>query len=82
MKWTRPLPTKLPARIHAFYGPGGTNWTGELRAVVDDEQLVIRRWSASKRRWIYFIEWRYTWEQGWLKAGPLPRETEKHASPG
>lgn len=72
MKWTRPLPEQLPARVHFDSGHAGTSWTGELRAVVDDEQLVVRVWGPRKG-WVYRIEWRWSWEHGHIKPGPLPR---------
>jgi hypothetical protein len=72
MKWTRPLPKKLPARVHYDSGHDSTSWTGELRAIVDEEQLVIREWSP-RRGWRYRIEWRWWWEEGHMQPGPLPR---------
>ena len=78
MNWTRPLPTRLPARVHSDSGHDITSWTGELRAVVDDDRLVIRMWSPGKG-WVYFIEWRYGWEQGWIKPGPLPKRRPQDA---
>lgn len=79
MDWTRPLPKKLPARVHHDTGHVDTSWSGELRAVVDGEQLVIRRWSGN--RWRYFIEWRWWWEKGHWQPGPLPRRKPKGESP-
>lgn len=73
MKWTRPLPADLPAKVHRDSGHEHTSWSGELRAVVDDEQLVIRVWSRAKQVWRYSVVWRYDWEQGWIRPGPLPR---------
>lgn len=71
MNWTKPLPS-IGQRVHLDSGHVGTSWSGEVRAIVDDEQIVIRRWKA-RGRWVYFIEWRYSWELGWIKGGPLPR---------
>jgi hypothetical protein len=73
LKRTRPLPKKLPARVHLDTGCAHTSWSGELRAVVDREQLVIRRWRPG-HGWRYFIECRYGGEQEWIKLGPLPRK--------
>lgn len=77
MIWTRPLPVRLPARVHLDSGHDVTSWTGELRAVVDGEQLVIRTWRPG-HGWRYFTEWRYGWEKGWIQPGPLPK---RKASP-
>lgn len=74
MRWSRPLPAELPARVHKpAHGAEHIAWSGELRAVVDDEQLVIRVWSRKSQTWRYFIEWRYEWEEGRIQPGPLPR---------
>lgn len=27
-----------------------------IRAIIDDNQVVFRRWSYTKRRWIYLIQ--------------------------
>ena len=71
--YTRPLPASLPARVHRDTGLARTSWTGELRAVVDGDQLVIRVWSA-RLGWVYRVEWRYSWEEGWIQEGPLPKK--------
>lgn len=74
--WERPMPTRVPCRIHYDSGHDVTSWTGELRAVVDGEQLIVRVWSARKG-WRYRVEWRYLWEQGGIKAGPLPKRAKE-----
>lgn len=71
MTWTRPLPA-VSSRMHFDSGHDLTSWTGELRAVVDDEHLVVRVWGARKG-WRYRIEWRYGWEKMAIMLGPLRR---------
>lgn len=46
--------------LRVNYGEGNSNnETRHIRAIVDDDQIVYRVWSRSKRRWIYHIENRY-----------------------
>jgi len=33
-----------------------SNFAGEVRAVVDGDQIVYKQWSKRKQRWIYHIE--------------------------
>lgn len=33
-----------------------------VRAIVDDQQVVVRRWSRGKQSWIYEVEDRYYYE--------------------
>ena len=33
-----------------------------VRAIIDDEYVVVRIWSHRKRRWIYKIDWFYIYE--------------------
>ncbi len=72
MEWNRSLPSKLPCRVHHDSGYPHTSWSGELRAVVDGDQLVVRVWSPRKG-WRYRVEGRWWWEEGHIQPGPLPR---------
>ena len=41
-----------------------------IRAIVDDEQVVLRQWSMQKQRWIYQVEdmvYFETTKEHWVK---------------
>ena len=38
---------KAPAKIY------------HVRAVIDDDQIVYKRWNPNKQRWVYLVEWLY-----------------------
>ena len=71
----RKLPT-LPCRVHfdADASRYGSSWTGEIRACVDGEYMVIREYSRSKKRWFYRIEDMWFWNRGDIRIGPLPKK--------
>jgi len=71
MGWTRRLP-KIGARLHYDTGHASNSWTGTLRAVVDDDQIVIRIWTAHGG-WVYRVYDRWWWEEGHFQPGPLKR---------
>lgn len=40
-----------------FYNAGNpSNSLAHIRAIVDDEWIVWRKWAKSKRRWIYLVD--------------------------
>lgn len=44
-------------KYRLYYNEGNINnaiW--HIRAIVDDEYIVCRKWSKRKQSWIYFIE--------------------------
>lgn len=56
-----PLPDYvLPgASLRLSYGEGNpNNKLIHIRAIVDDEWVVFRRWSH-RRGWVYVVEWAY-----------------------
>lgn len=65
----RPMPT-VGHKIWTDYPPGSgghpniNNWTGEVRAIVDD-QIVIRRWSKHRQGWV----WELVSQIGWTVFG-------------
>lgn len=67
----------IGARIHydpweGSIGPRHPQaWSGEVRAIVDDEYMVVRRWLRTKQRWEYEVHWRWWWDEGHFKPGPL-----------
>jgi hypothetical protein len=43
--------------FRVFYGEGNVNNKKlHIRAVVDDDYVVLRKWSKSKQRWFYLVE--------------------------
>lgn len=59
------------ARIRLFIREGHPdNKIIHTRAVVDEEWIVFRYWSNTKRQWRYRLEWSYAFwlwmQQGWL----------------
>lgn len=69
-------PPKVGARIHLNSGWPHTSWTAEVRAVVDDDVLVLRKTRAG-RTWWDLLD-RIGFEvfgrrEGGLRGGPLPR---------
>lgn len=73
---------ELPAvgmKIHFDPSDGEPNinaWSGEVRALVDDEFIVVRRWFWHKKYWHYFIDHRWWWDTGKWKVGPLPKSAK------
>lgn len=46
-----------------FFSPGNlNNKTIHIRALIDEEWIVYRKWSKRKQRWLYFIEHIYLLE--------------------
>ena len=70
-------PPKVGQRIHLNSGHARTSWTGVVRAVVDDQVAIIRRYRRNKGWSDYYVEHRWWFEDpsgGRLRLGPLPRE--------
>lgn len=45
------------ARFWIYYGKNrANNFTGEVRAIVDDDQVVFRVWSRRWKSWKYKVE--------------------------
>jgi hypothetical protein len=76
-------PPKVGTRIHRDSGHDHTSWSGEVRAIVDDDYAVIKRWRKHKGWHTYEIVDRLeveTWnkdrdrnpEVGFFE-GPLPK---------
>jgi hypothetical protein len=60
----RPFP-QVGDRVREFWGPRNpNNWAcaGEVRAVLDDEVIVVRRWNPYKRfhRWVIISQYEWT----------------------
>lgn len=71
-------PPKVGERIHYFVAPTKRHsWSAEVRSIVDDDYMVIRKWSV-RTGWRYEIIDRY-----WVEVsnegtprffhGPLPK---------
>lgn len=71
---------KVGSRVHLNTGHDITSWTGIVAAIVDHEWFVIRVWGPRKG-WRYFIEWRWSWDKGHLRPGPLPRRKPQESPP-
>lgn len=49
--------------LRFFYQEGNpNNRTVHVRAIVDDDYIVIRQWSRRRQRWIYTVEDRLYFE--------------------
>lgn len=48
-------PPKVGARICLDTGYGWTSWSGEVRAIVDDDYAVVRKYLQAKSRSVYVI---------------------------
>lgn len=57
MKWAKPLP-EVGDRVKMDWGPdhpGTWPCAGEVRAVVDECQIVVRHWLPRKRHHVYVL---------------------------
>ena len=75
-------PPKVGSRFCRDYGPGNqNNYSAEVRAVVDDDYAVVKRWRKHKGWHVYEILDRQTLEVFNRDAkcffvGPLPRASQ------
>jgi hypothetical protein len=76
----RPLiwPPKVGERIHFDVGHAHRAWSGEVRAIVDEDVAVVKRWRKHKGWHVYEILERIDVEIGNEMGpryflGPLPR---------
>lgn len=76
-------PPKVGQRIHRDSGHDHTSWSAEVRAVVDDDYAVLKRWRKHKGWHVYEIIDRLdveTWNRerssttGFF-VGPLPKRS-------
>lgn len=50
-------------KVRQYFNPGNPNNRVEhIRAIVDDDQVVVRWWSKGKQRWVYEVRGR-----GWYE---------------
>lgn len=83
-------PPTVGGRIHYNSGWSQTSWSAEIRAVVDSEVAVIRKWTPSSGRTRYDLLTRINvmvWardngdgDRGSLWRGPLPKALTKEES--
>lgn len=72
-------PPVVGQRVCLDLGDGAGSWSGEVRAIVDDDFVVIKRWRAHKGWHVYDILDRLTvetWNEGReprMFVGGLPR---------
>ena len=72
-------PPKVGQRIHFDTGHDHNSWSGEVRAVVDDDYAMVKRWRKHKGWFHYFVVdsldvtvYGDSAEHGYF-VGPLPR---------
>lgn len=74
-------PPKVGERIHHNSGWGHTSWTGEVRAIVDNDVVVLAaRHPGGKRSWYWKLVDRLDFElrtgmgeEYAIRKGPLPK---------
>ena len=72
-------PPKVGARIHFDTGHAHNSWSGEVRAVVDDDYAVVKRWRPHKGWHTYEVLDRLMVEgmnrdgKVWYYVGSLPK---------
>jgi hypothetical protein len=69
-------PPRLASRIHFNSGYPQTSWTAEVRAVVDNEVVVVQRLApayAVDAQYSVLLRWEVENRQRPLHYGPLPR---------
>lgn len=72
VKW----PPKVGDRIHYNSGWHETSWSAEVRGVIDDKAVIVRRPGKYGLRYEVFDRTAFgvwTWSHGPLRMGPLPK---------
>jgi hypothetical protein len=89
MKPRKPLtwPPKVGHRICLDSGHEHTSWSAEVRAIVDEDYAVIKRWRAHKGWHVYEVLDRLQVEtfnsrQAMFFEGPLPRTSSAQKDGG